>query len=116
MPDDVPMKIKQRRHRGLLDLQNQISYENNQRFVGQPVEVLGEGPGKNPHLNATAKIDKPSPHPHDSSELQLLGRTPGDRIVVFNGHETTIGEIIPVKVTKVSALTLFAEQVKNMPV
>ncbi len=44
--DDVPEKIKKRRNNELLHLQNEISGEDNAKFVGRTVEVLVEGPSK----------------------------------------------------------------------
>ena len=39
-PDDVPEDVKRRRNNEMLALQNRISYEDNQPFVGRTVEVL----------------------------------------------------------------------------
>ena len=41
MPDDIPDEVKKRRNNELLELQNRISEEDNQRFLGQRVEVSG---------------------------------------------------------------------------
>jgi len=109
MPDDVPAQVKQHRLRQLLDLQNEISYADNQEFIDQTVEVLVEGPSKKPHLNITGGPQPGSTDSKNSPNLQLVGRTPGDHIVVFSGHENLIGKLVSLKVTKVSALTLFAE-------
>jgi len=47
MTDDVPDEVKRRRNTELLALQNEIALADNQRFVGQTVEILVEGPAKN---------------------------------------------------------------------
>ena len=44
LPDDVPFLVKKRRNNELLNVQNQISEEDNQKFLGETVEVLVEGP------------------------------------------------------------------------
>ena len=44
--DDVPEEVKRRRNNELLAVQNAISLEDNQAFVGRAVEVLVEGPSK----------------------------------------------------------------------
>src|SRR6185369_2373234 len=44
--DDVPDDVKRQRNNELLALQNQISEEDNQAFIGQQVTVLVEGPSK----------------------------------------------------------------------
>ncbi len=102
IPDDVPYEVKQRRNRELLALQNAISEEDNQRFIGESVEVLVEGPSK-----AARQQDQSGPL------MQLTGRTPCDRIVVFDGNERQIGELLPVVVYEANAHTLFGEVVTH---
>jgi len=113
LPDDVPEPVKRKRNTTLLDLQNAISLEDNQRFVGQTVSVLVENLSPKPHLNTQAPASEDSGHSDAASQPtqhpQLIGRTPGDHIVVFNGPTSLIGQITPVTVTKASALTLFAQ-------
>ena len=43
-PDDIPDEIKKRRNNELLAVQNQISEEDNQQFLGQTGRSLGRGP------------------------------------------------------------------------
>jgi tRNA-2-methylthio-N6-dimethylallyladenosine synthase len=43
-PDDVPARVKQRRLRELIDLQNEVGRDINRRLCGETVEVLVEGP------------------------------------------------------------------------
>jgi tRNA-2-methylthio-N6-dimethylallyladenosine synthase len=110
LPDDIPDPVKRHRNHTLLELQNSISLHDNQRFIGSTVEILVEGPSKKPHLNKKGSGAFFDSSPANDSSLQLIGRTPGDHIVVFNGASDLIGSIIPVKITKASALTLFAIQ------
>jgi tRNA-2-methylthio-N6-dimethylallyladenosine synthase len=101
LPDDVPHDVKQWRNNELLELQNRISEELNQRFLGQRVEVLVEGPSdhaKKELGDAVASANGP---------LQLVGRTPCDRIVVFDGNSRLIGQIIPVMIYEIAPHTLF---------
>ncbi|MEO0528996.1 MAG: tRNA (N6-isopentenyl adenosine(37)-C2)-methylthiotransferase MiaB [Planctomycetota bacterium] len=93
MPDDVPDEVKRRRNNELLALQNQISEEDNQRFLGSRVEVLVEGPSK--------KADE------TGDTLQLTGRTMCDRIVVFEGNRRQIGQTLPIAIYDANAHTLF---------
>jgi len=109
LPDDIPLEVKKSRNWELLALQNEIAFEDSQRFIGQNVEILVEGYSKKSHLNAVAKNDDQAPDSKTISDPQLVGRTGGDHIVVFNGPKTLIGQIINVTVNKASALTLFAE-------
>ena len=107
--DDVPDEVKRRRNTELLDLQNEISLQDNQRFVGQPVEILVEGPSKKPHLDG-----RNSPvQAGNSSAIQLVGRTQTDHIVVFDGSASLAGRMVDVNITKASALTLFGESCLN---
>ena len=133
LADNVPEQTKRRRNTELLELQNGISYQDNQRFIGNNVSVLVEGPSKKPHLNkpaatghaATTNRNAATHHSNATGNTaagagsstttdgpgQLIGRTTGDQIVVFNGSANLAGEIVNVKVTRASALTLFAEPV-----
>src|SRR4051794_1535890 len=95
--DDVPFEIKNRRNNELLDLQNRISEQDSQRFLGLRVEVLVEGASD----RAKSRGDV------DGGIIQLTGRTPDDRIVVFDGPPRLVGEIIPVAVYDISPHTLF---------
>jgi tRNA-2-methylthio-N6-dimethylallyladenosine synthase len=94
--DDVPEPVKKRRNNELLALQTSISLEDNQRWVGQTVQVLVEGPSKK-----TARRDG-----WESGD-QLTGRTRCDRIVVFEGPERLVGELVRVLVEGASAVALF---------
>ena len=100
--DDVPDEVKRARNNELLALQNQISEEDNQAFIGQTVQVLVEGPSK------AAEKRSDTRHP-TSDALQLTGRTHCDRIVVFDGNRRQIGQLISVVVYDANAHTLFGE-------
>lgn len=103
LPDDVPFEVKRRRNRELLAIQNQISEEDNQRLLGSTVEVLVEGPSK--------KTDPETMTP--GTPVQLTGRTHCDRIVVFEGTERLVGQIIPVAVYDCTAHTLIGSVVTH---
>ena len=94
--DDVPADVKKRRNNELLAVQNAMSEEDNQAYLGQTMDVLVEGPSK-----SALKQDQAGPL------MQLTGRTHGDHIVVFDGNTRQIGRILPVTVYDASAFTLF---------
>ena len=96
--DDVPDEIKRERNNRLLALQNAISMEDNQQFVGQEVEVLVEGPSK------AAKED-------EGPVVQMTGRTHCDRIVVFEGNRRQAGNFLPVTIYDAHSHTLFGDVV-----
>ncbi len=87
LPDDVPEEVKLRRLNELIALQNELSAESYRNDIGKEFEVLVEGVSKR-------------------SRDQLFGRTPQNKVVVFdrNGHH--IGDFVKVKVTDSSSATL----------
>ena len=100
VPDDIPDEIKRRRNNELLAVQNRISMEDNQQFVGEEVEVLVEGPSK-------AARDRGDTGP----QAQMIGRTHCDRIVVFDGNQRQAGQFLPVVVYDAHSHTLFGHVV-----
>jgi len=96
LQDTVPAEIKQRRNVELLAVQERISDELSRDFLGKQVKVLVEGLSKKSHVNVDA-----------GQNPQLVGRTAGDWIVVFNGPDSLTGTFAQVKITSVSPLTLF---------
>ncbi len=99
--DDVPDSVKRRRNNELLAIQNAVSLEDNRPYEGRTVEILVEGPSK------TARK-------RNDGSSQLVGRTACDRIVVFHGPRELIGRIIPVRIDKVDAFTLFGSYGDSM--
>ncbi len=97
LKDNIPEEIKKQRNTELLELQNNISDEDNKRFLDKTVEVLVEGPSKKPHLNKADHENNP----------QLIGRTATDHIVVFNGPKSLAGQFVKVRITKTAPVTLF---------
>ncbi len=108
LEDDVPEEIKKRRHRELFDLQQRISLAHHQDFVGREVEVLVEGYSKAARKAREAK-QTGSPHASWKRCDQLTGRTRGDEIVVFTGDESLIGQLVTLKITSATSLTLHGE-------
>lgn len=95
--DDVPEEVKRRRNNDLLAVQNQISLEDNQGWVGRRAEILVEGPSK-----VSRKLGQ------DGQQPQMVGRTRCDRIVVFPGPATLAGQILEVEIVRADGFTLFA--------
>jgi len=113
LPDDVPEQVKRERNHVLLEMQNQISEQDNQVFLGREVTVLVEGPSKTSRKRAS-EGDRmgvtAGDHAHGEA-LQLTGRTNCDRIAVFDGNARLIGRFIPVMVYDANAFTLFTSVV-----
>ena len=108
MADDVPDQVKRRRNGELLAVQERISLELNRRLIGRTVEVLVEGYSK-------AALKAQEAQQSHTGEVgwrrsdQFVGRTRGDRIVVFPGGPQLIGRLTPIRITGATALTLFGE-------
>ena len=96
LSDDVPGDVKQWRNNELLAIQNTISEEDNQRLIGRTLEVLVEGPSKTSQKRG-----------EEGPLIQLTGRTPCDRIVVFDGTARQVGKLLPIHIYDVTAHTLF---------
>jgi len=103
LPDDIPREVKVRRNNELLEVQNRIAKEDNQKLIGSEVEVLVEGPSKK------------SKNSSDPSVVQMTGRTHCDRIVVFDGNLRQAGEFLQVHIDDASSHTLIG-RVKTVEV
>jgi len=98
--DDVPAAVKKRRNNELLAVQAEVGLAHHRSFIGRVVEVLVEGPSP----RAEKQPRRPAP-----PCVQLVGRTRGDHIVVFDGPDSLIGRYLPVSITGATALTLLGE-------
>lgn len=92
LPDDVPEEVKLRRLQELIDLQTRLSAESNARDVGREFDVLAEGVSKR-------------------SRQQLFGRTPQNKVVVFDKGDLRIGHTVRVRITGSSSATLKGQPV-----
>jgi tRNA-2-methylthio-N6-dimethylallyladenosine synthase len=81
MPDQVPEDIKHDRLKRLMAVQNEISREINDGYLGRAVEVMAEGPSKN-----------------DAAVWQ--GRTRTDKLVLFPHGAEAPGDFVSVKITQ----------------
>jgi len=92
LPDNISEEIKLRRLAEIIDLQNVLSNESNQRDIGKTFDVLVEGFSKR-------------------SKEQLFGRTSQNKVVIFPRDGRRIGEFIKVKILSASSATLMGEVV-----
>jgi len=92
--DDVSERIKSDRVTRLVDLQKAISLQKNRSMIGQTVQVLVEG------------------HAKRSSD-QWMGRTDNNITVVWEkrGPGARPGDFTPIKISHVSATTLFGDEI-----
>jgi tRNA-2-methylthio-N6-dimethylallyladenosine synthase len=103
--DDVPPETKRRRNMELLAAQERISAEDNRGLVGSTMEVLVEGFSKAALKAQEAEQTRGAEVGWRKTD-QLVGRTRQDRIVVFSGSPDDVGQLIDIKITASTALTL----------
>lgn len=90
LPDDVPDPVKSRRLEEVIQLQQTLSLESNQKDIGKIVEVLAEGRSRR-------------------SEHHLFGRNSQNKVVVFPAGDIHPGEYLRVKITACTPATLMGE-------
>ena len=90
MPNQVPEEIQHQRYDRLCQVQNEITYEKNQKYVGKSVRVLVDGKSK-------------------SNENVYTSRTDGGKIVHFESDADYTGTFIQVKITRADTFALFGE-------
>ncbi|MEN8251416.1 MAG: TRAM domain-containing protein, partial [Bacteroidota bacterium] len=92
LEDNVPEEIKGRRLQEIINLQNQLSYESNQRDIGKVFKVLVEGTSK-------------------KSKDELYGRTSQNKVVVFPKKKYNTGDLVNVTIKKATQATLIGEAI-----
>lgn len=88
--DQVPEAVKEERNQDLLRVIDASAIAKGEALVGQNVEILCEGPSK-------------------TNKETLTGRTPGNKIVIFEGGDRHIGEIFDVTITRSSGFSLYGD-------
>ena len=94
MEDNVPLSDKEQRLYRLNELVNKYANEANQKYLGQVVKVLVEGPSKkNPDV--------------------LSGYTEHNKLINFKGDASMVGQIVDVRVTEAKTWVLTGEQLES---
>jgi len=88
--DDVPEETKIRRLNEIIELQNKLSYQSNQRDKGKTFEVLVEGTSRR-------------------SEKQLYGCNSQNKVIIFEGDKSLIGQYVDVEVYDFTQATLLGK-------
>ncbi len=88
MAGQVPEEVREERNHALLELVNGIAVKKNEALVGRRVEVLCEGRSK-------------------TNPERLSGRSPGNKIVIFEGSERHIGEVFDVLIERTTGFSLY---------
>ena len=90
--DPITKEQKEERNQILLEILRKSSLARNEALIGKNEDVLFEGPAK-------------------KGESMFVGRTAGNRVVIVKASPRLIGQIVPVRFTRVTASTLFGELV-----
>jgi tRNA-2-methylthio-N6-dimethylallyladenosine synthase len=89
--DQIPDEVKERRNQELLDVLRRNSERRTATLVGTVEEVLVEGP--------------------DKTGERFTGRTPGNRVCVFDAAPRLVGQLVPLRITRASVSTLYGDLV-----
>jgi len=93
--DPVPHEVKEERYDRLMALQQEISLERNQSFMGKTLDVLFEGQGDGLSMGRSYR---------DAPEI--------DGLVIVEGN-APLGELLPVRITGAMAYDLSGVMVTN---
>lgn len=89
-PDDVPAEVKSERINRLIEVQRRIALARNRAQIGRDVSVLVEGESK-------------------KSDREFMGRSGDNRTVVFPRDGALPGELVSVRITAATGVTLRGE-------
>jgi len=92
MAGQIPEEVKEERNQVLLRLLEDNSRRRNQSLIGTTQEVLVEGP--------------------DRKGLRQMGRTRGNRTVHFAAGADLAGQLVPMRIARATASTLYGEPVR----
>jgi tRNA-2-methylthio-N6-dimethylallyladenosine synthase len=88
MENQLPDSVKEERNQDLLRVIDGLARAKGEAMVGSQVDVLCEGPSK-------------------TNESRLSGRSPDNKIVIFEGGERLIGQIFPVQIERSSGFSVY---------
>ncbi len=88
LADQVPESVKEERNQDLLRMIDASAIASGDALIGKRVEILCEGPSK-------------------TNAERLMGRSPGNKIVIFEGSERHVGEVFDVQIERSSGFSLY---------
>ena len=94
MLDQIEERTREERNQDLLQVVNVSNRRSLERLVGQCVEVLCEGPSK-------------------TNPARLMGRTRTNKIVVFEGSNRLIGELVNVRIEQANGFSLYGTPIRE---
>lgn len=90
--DPITKAQKEHRNQVLLEILAKSSLERNESLIDKVEDVLFEGPAK-------------------KGEGMFVGRTRGNRVVIVKANQRLIGQLVPVRFSRVTANTLYGDLV-----
>ena len=90
LEDQVDEMVKEERNARLLEVVDASAKRKGELLVGTKVEILCEGPSR-------------------TNAARLMGRTRSNKIVIFEGSERHIGQIMEVQVLRSSGFSLYGD-------
>jgi ribosomal protein S12 methylthiotransferase RimO len=113
IPNRVPARIKRNRKDRLMRLQQQISLDLNQKWIGREIEVLVEGPASSERAPSRSDVYEIQ-YPKSKIQNRLVGRSfrdapEVDGLVYISGVNAKPGEFISARITGAQEYDLYAE-------
>ncbi|MCX6978547.1 MAG: tRNA (N6-isopentenyl adenosine(37)-C2)-methylthiotransferase MiaB [Verrucomicrobia bacterium] len=90
MAEQLPEEVKENRNQDVLRVVDTLAIAKGEALVGREVEILCEGRSK-------------------TNGDRLMGRSPGNKIVIFDGAERHIGEIFDLRIEHSSGFSLYGD-------
>jgi tRNA-2-methylthio-N6-dimethylallyladenosine synthase len=90
MDHQLPDSVKEARNHDLLEVINSWAKRRCEPLIGTDVEILCEGPSK-------------------TNQARLMGRTRGNKIVVFEGAPRHIGALMKIRIARSTGFSLYGE-------
>jgi tRNA-2-methylthio-N6-dimethylallyladenosine synthase len=111
--DDIPEDVKRRRNNALLAVQQEVCHELNRAMIGQRVQVMVEGESKlvsrREGPNGVELAWEKRAAARSAGKTQMVGRTRGDQVIVFNAEPSLKGQILDVDIFEARSMTLFGK-------
>lgn len=92
--DNVPELIKSKRLNEIIEIQQELSLESNQKDIGKTFEVLVEGTSR-------------------KSDSHLAGRNSQNKVIVFPAYQLKPGDYVRVTINKCTSATLIGDVINN---
>ena len=93
LPAQIEESVKEARNQDLLEVVNESAKRGGARYVGRRVQILCEGVSK-------------------TNRARLTGRTRTNKIVVFEGGESDIGQLVELRIVHSSGFSLSGKKIQ----